>query len=134
MDGNGLTRQDELVRVLGQLSADIQSPKWIALVDNHGLVVACVPANPPVDPDTISAMAVAAMGSAERVLTEIAGGEFRYLNLAGSERQNLVILLKMDRLLSIGLSPETHPQSTFKPVLRWLPEISKVLNRQFKTS
>jgi predicted regulator of Ras-like GTPase activity (Roadblock/LC7/MglB family) len=134
MDGHTPTRQEELIRVLNQLAQDLTSPKWIALVDDQGFIVACVPTIPPVDPETISAMAVVVLGTAERVLAEIDGGSFRYLNLAGSESQNLIILLKKDRLLSIGLLPEVHPQSTFGPVLRWIPEISKVLNRRFKTS
>lgn len=125
------TRQSELQRVLGLLSKELPEPLWVALVDGDGLIVACVPSNPPVGSDRISAMAAASQLMGERVLGEIEGGSLRFASIAGSLRQHLTVVVKRDHLLSIGLGPEVPAQATFGPLGRWVPELLHVLNMRF---
>jgi predicted regulator of Ras-like GTPase activity (Roadblock/LC7/MglB family) len=126
-----VTRQSELIRVLGNLAADLPNPLWVALVDNDGLVVASVPPDPPAEPEAFSAMTAASVMMGERVLNEIAGGNLRYTSVAGSDRQLLTVALSRERLLSIGLGPEVPPHDTFGPLSRRVPELLKALKRRF---
>ncbi|HET7011022.1 MAG TPA: roadblock/LC7 domain-containing protein [Anaerolineales bacterium] len=122
-----LTRQSELQRVLSGLAQDLPDAQWVALVDQNGLVVSCVPAEPPVDPDRIAAMTAASAQTAERVLHEVDGGKMRFANITGSSRQHLTVYLSKDRLLSIGLSPDVAAQATIPMLTRWVPELLRVL-------
>ncbi len=125
------TRQAELLRVLSGLSQDLPDPLWVALVDHEGLVVSCVPADPPVDEDLISAMTAAMAMMGERVLGEIDGGQLRFASVTGANRQQLIVDLGRGRLLSIGLGPEVTAQSTFRPLTRWVPELLYALDMRF---
>jgi predicted regulator of Ras-like GTPase activity (Roadblock/LC7/MglB family) len=126
------TRQSELLRVLNELAAELPTPEWIALVDENGLIMACIPDNPPVEAARISAMAATSVMMAERVLKEIDGGKARFASLAGSRRQHLTVVLGPDRLLSIGLGPHIAAQETFGPLSRKVPALMEVLRREFK--
>lgn len=126
-----VTRQSELLRVLGMLAEELPTPHWVALVDNDGLIVASVPQNPGVEVDRISAMTAASVMMGERVLAEIDGGQLRYASIAGSQRQQLTVVLGYGRLLSIGLGPAVPAQATFPPLRRWVPELLGVLKRRF---
>jgi len=128
-----VTRQSELLRVLSQLADELPDPHWVALVDSDGLVMACVPAEPPVDPEGISAMTAALVITGERVLEEIEGGQFHYASIAGSRRQLLMVLLDNDRFLSIGLGPEIPPRATFSLLSRRVPELIHALQMRFTT-
>ena len=125
------TRQSELMRVLDLLAHELPDPQWVALVDHDGLMVACVPTEPRVDADRISAMTAASVVAGERVLEELAGGQLRFVSVAGSERQQLTVRLSQDRLLSIGLGSEVAAQSTFGPLRRWVPELLRALRMRF---
>lgn len=126
-----MTRQSELVRVLGRLAEELPDPDWVALVDNNGLIVACVPPEPTVEADRISAMTAASVIMGDRVLSEIKGGGLRYASIAGSVRQHLTVVLSKERLLSIGLKPEVPAQATFGAVGRWVPELIRALHMRF---
>jgi len=125
------TRQSELERVLAQLAADLPNPHWVALVDDQGLVLSCVPDNPVVDEDRVSAMTAAVVSLGDRVMQEVEGGQLRYANVAGSKRQYLAVVLTPDRLLSIGLDPTVAAQATFRPLSKWVPELLQALQRRF---
>jgi predicted regulator of Ras-like GTPase activity (Roadblock/LC7/MglB family) len=125
-----VTRQSELLRVLGSLAEELPDPHWVALVDQQGLVMACVPAEPEVHPDGLSAMTAASVMMGERVLGEIDGGKLYYANVAGSNRQLLTVVLSPDRLLSIGLGPDVPARATFGPVSKWVPELLQALNQR----
>lgn len=126
-----VTRQSELLRVLGRLKDDLVNPHWVALIDDGGLVLACVPEEPPVDLERVSAMTATLAVSGERVIGEIAGGRLRYVSVAGSQRQQLIVLLSVECVLSLGLDPDVSPRSTFKPLARWVTEIMQVLHMKF---
>src|SRR3990170_6550913 len=98
-----ITRQAELQRVLTSLSQEIPKTDWVALVDQNGLMVSSVPADPPVDSDRIAAMTAAVAQTAERVLSELDGGKLRFASVTGAQRQNLTVFLSSERLLAIGL-------------------------------
>ncbi|MFQ5922285.1 MAG: roadblock/LC7 domain-containing protein [Anaerolineales bacterium] len=127
------TRQSELLEVLGQMADELPDPDWVALVDNDGLIVSCIPESPVVGQDRISGMTAASIIMAERVLDEIDGGQMRFTSIAGSNRQMLSVVLSQDRVLAIGLGPEVPAQATFASLTRWVPEILKVLNKSFVT-
>ena len=122
-----VTRQGELQRVLSELRDDLGDPHWVALVDERGLVLACVPDEPPVDIERVSAMTAALTISGERVVDEIEGGVLRYVGVAGSYRQQLIVILSNELVVSLGLDPVVNPRSTFKSLARWAPEILKAL-------
>ncbi|GMR11034.1 MAG: hypothetical protein BMS9Abin28_1858 [Anaerolineae bacterium] len=128
------TRQSELLEILGQMADELPDPDWVALVDDDGLIVSCIPESPVVGQDQISAMTAASLIMAERVLDEIDGGQTRFTNIAGSNRQMLSVVLSRDRVLAIGLGPEVPAQATFASLTRWVPEILKVLSKSFGTS
>lgn len=125
------TRQSELQRVLGLLAGELPDPDWVALVDGDGLIVSCVPPDPPISADQISAMAAASQIMAERILTELEGGPMRFASVAGARRQHLTVMVKKDHLLSIGLGPDVPAQATFAPLGRWIPEVLRVLKARF---
>jgi predicted regulator of Ras-like GTPase activity (Roadblock/LC7/MglB family) len=122
-----VTRQGELQRVLSELRDDLGDPHWVALVDERGLVLACVPDEPPVDIERVSAMTAALTISGERVVDEIEGGVLRYVGVAGALRQQLIVILSNELVVSLGLDPVVNPRSTFKSLARWAPEILKAL-------
>ncbi|MGD2252854.1 MAG: roadblock/LC7 domain-containing protein [Anaerolineales bacterium] len=129
-----VTRQFELTRLLGQLAEDLPEPHWVALVDEDGLLMACVPADPPIDTESVSAMTAAGVTMGERVVNEIQGGDIRYLTVAGSDRQQLTVVLSRDRLLTVGLNPDVPAQSVFGPLSRLVPEIVEVLKKRYRAS
>ncbi|HEX9597114.1 MAG TPA: roadblock/LC7 domain-containing protein [Anaerolineales bacterium] len=134
MEESRVTRQSELMRVLNAIAQMMPHADWVALVDRDGLIVACVPSEPEVDAEGISAMTAASVMMGERVLGEIDGGKLRYASIAGSERQQLTVVLGQDHLLSIGLKPEVPAQATFAPLSRWVPELLQALKRSFLES
>jgi len=129
-----VTRQSELIRVLETIAEELPDPLWVALVDDDGLLVACVPSQPPVNVDQISAMTAALALTATRVLDEINAEEFRYSSVAGSERQLLLVALDGKRFLSIGLGPDVVVQTTFRPLSRRVAELLKILKMRFSVS
>jgi predicted regulator of Ras-like GTPase activity (Roadblock/LC7/MglB family) len=126
-----ITRQSELQRVLGNLADELRVAEWVALVDQNGLMVSSVPPEPPVDSDRIAAMTAAVAQTAERVLFELDGGKLRFASVTGAQRQNLTVFLSADRLLAIGLPPETEAQSVIPHLMRWVPELIQVLKRRY---
>ena len=129
-----VTRQSELIRVLETIAEELPEPLWVALVDDDGLLVACVPSQPPVNVDQISAMTAALALTAIRVLGEIDAEEFRYSSVTGSERQLLLVALDGKRFLSIGLEPDVVVQTVFRPLSRRVAELLKVLKMRFSAS
>lgn len=125
------TRQAELQRVLQSLSDEIPRAEWVALVDQNGLMVSCVPPEPPIESDRVAAMAAAAAQTAERVLAELEGGALRFAAITGSRRQHLTVFLSRERLLTIGLPPEIEAQSIVPSLQRWVPELIQVLKRRY---
>jgi predicted regulator of Ras-like GTPase activity (Roadblock/LC7/MglB family) len=128
-----VTRQSELIRVLGQLAEELPDPFWVALVDDDGLVVACVPEKPDADPDGISAMTATLALTGERVMGEIKGGRFHYATVSGSERQLLMVFVSETRFISIGLGPEIPPRSVFGIISRRIPDMLQALQMRFTT-
>ncbi len=129
-----VTRQSELIRVLETIAEELPDPLWVALVDDDGLLVACVPSQPPVNVDQISAMTAALALTAIRVLGEIDAEEFRYSSVTGSGRQLLLVALDGKRFLSIGLGPDVVVQTVFRPLSRRVAELLKVLKMRFSAS
>jgi len=127
------TRQSELVEILGKMADELPDPDWVALVDDNGLIVSCIPESPVVGQDLIAGMTAASIIMAERVLDEIDGGQMRFTSIAGSKRQMLSVVLSRDRVLAIGIGPEVPAQATFASLTRWVPEILKVLSKSFVT-
>jgi predicted regulator of Ras-like GTPase activity (Roadblock/LC7/MglB family) len=125
-----ITRHSELLRVLGLLKDDLGDPQWVALVDEHGLVLTCIPDEPPVDIECVSAMTAALTISGERVIDEIEGGLLRYVSVSGSQRQQLIVILNSKCVLSLGLDPLVSPRSTFKSLARWAPELLQILEKK----
>ncbi|OGO19677.1 MAG: hypothetical protein A2Z14_14850, partial [Chloroflexi bacterium RBG_16_48_8] len=93
MIAQNTTRQDELIRILSSLSDSLAKVYWVALVDHDGLVMACVPPNPEVSPESIAAMTAAMASTVERILGEIDGGQLRYSSVVGSRRHHVTVLL-----------------------------------------
>jgi predicted regulator of Ras-like GTPase activity (Roadblock/LC7/MglB family) len=129
-----VTRQSELIRVLETIAEELPDPLWVALVDDDGLLVACVPSQPPVNVDQISAMTAALALTSIRVLGEINAEEFRYSTVAGSERQLLLVALDGKRFLSIALGPDVVVRTTFRPLSRRVTELLKILKMRFSIS
>ena len=126
-----ITRQSELQRVLASLGDEIHQAEWVALVDENGLMVSSVPAEPSVDSDRIAAMTAAVAQTAERVLSELEGGKLRFATVTGAQRQHLTVFLSPERLLAIGLPPEVEAQSVIPHLMRWVPELIQVLKRRY---
>ena len=122
-----VTRQSELIRVLGDLADDLPDPLWVALVDDDGLIMASVPPDPPINPERISAMTAASVITADRALEEVEGGELRYITVSGSDRQIMTVSVGEERWLSIGLLPQVRAQATFAPLSKGVPEVIRVL-------
>jgi predicted regulator of Ras-like GTPase activity (Roadblock/LC7/MglB family) len=129
-----VTRQSELHKALGKLAADLPQADWIALVDYDGLIVACMPQEPAIEAERISAMTAAAVMMGERVLKEIDGGTLRIASISGSRRQQITVALGKDKLLTIGMGPEAAVQSTYGPVSKWVPELIRILRMRIKAS
>lgn len=125
------TRQSELMRVLGLLADDLDQPFWVALLDQDGLILACVPALPEMDTDRISAMAAAVVSLSDRVMLEFDGGTLRYTAIVGEERLNLTLKITHERLLSMGLRPDYPLNRALKPLGRRVPELFTALNLRF---
>jgi predicted regulator of Ras-like GTPase activity (Roadblock/LC7/MglB family) len=134
MISQNTTRQDELIRILDSLAESLSEVYWIVLVDQDGLVMACVPSKPEVSPESIAAMTAAMATTVERILGELDGGQLRYTSVVGSRRHHVTILLPEGRLLTIGLPPDTSPQKTFQPIRQWIPELLNVLKMRFTGS
>ena len=134
MISQNTTRQDELIRILNSLADSLPGVYWIVLVDQEGLVMACVPPKPEVSPESIAAMTAAMATTVERILGEIDGGQLRYSSVVGSQRHHVTILLPEARLLTIGLPPDVSPQKTFQPIRQWIPQLLDVLRMRFTSS
>ena len=134
MISQNTTRQDELIRILNSLADSLPEVYWIVLVDQEGLVMACVPPKPEVSPENIAAMTAAMATTVERILGEIDGGQPRYSSVVGSRRHHVTILLPEGRLLTIGLPPDVSPQKTFQPIRQWIPQLLDVLRMRFTSS
>lgn len=131
MEESMVTREAELHRVLTKIAQELPDPDWVALVDHDGLIMACIPEEPSISTDSISAMTAATVMMGERVLNEIDGGGLRFTSIAGAARQQVTVILGQSRLLSIGIGPEVPAQQTFGPLSRWVPELIKALMRGF---
>jgi len=104
------------------------------LVDHDGFVLASVPPDPDISPESIAALSAALSTTVERMLGELDGGQLRYTSVVGSRRHQIMVMLPESRLLVIGLPPEISPQRTFQPIRQWIPELLKVLKMRFTRS
>jgi predicted regulator of Ras-like GTPase activity (Roadblock/LC7/MglB family) len=125
------TRESELERLLVELAAELPDPLWAAIVDNDGLLIACVPQVPVISPDQIAAMTVTGTVAAKRITGEIEGGSFRFTAVAGSKRQLIVVAMDSKRFLSLGFNPQVQTHQIFGPLSDKVPEILKTLNMNF---
>lgn len=121
------TRESELERVLSELIGVLPDPAWIAVVDADGLPMASVPNPSPIDVDRIAAMASAANLVGERLTDELQIGELRFITVVGAKRQVIVVRLRADRFLSIGLAPSVPAQVTFGALSERVPELLHIL-------
>jgi predicted regulator of Ras-like GTPase activity (Roadblock/LC7/MglB family) len=126
-----VTRESELERLLTELVQELPEPIWAAIVDNDGLMIACVPHSPVVSTDTIAAMTVTGSIAAKRISSEIGGGSFRFNAVAGSKRQLIVVAMDKRRYLSLGFSPHVQTHQIFGPLSEKVPEILKTLKMHF---
>jgi predicted regulator of Ras-like GTPase activity (Roadblock/LC7/MglB family) len=131
MHPESVTRGEELMRVLALLARDIPHARWIALVEQNGLVIGFVPADPNVNPEGVAGITAAAVMVAERVLNEVMGGQLRYMNIAGSACQYLMVMIKQDRFLAVGLPSDALVQATFRPILKRIPQLLEIIERRF---
>lgn len=129
-----VTRQSELMRALSGIQAELLQPLWVALVDDDGLMVACVPEAPGIGAERIAAMTAAGVLTAKRVLSEVDGGSMRFVTIAGAQSQLLVVVVDQKRFLSIGLNPQVSAQTTFGPLSTWVPELLRVLKKRYSGS
>jgi predicted regulator of Ras-like GTPase activity (Roadblock/LC7/MglB family) len=129
-----VTRESDLIHILGTIQSELKEPFWVALVDDDGLMVACVPETPLIDTERISAMTAVGVLTAKRVLEELEGGALRFLTLAGSQSQVLVVAVDQKRYLSIGLPPTISAQGTFGPLSNRVPELLTVLKKRYSRS
>jgi predicted regulator of Ras-like GTPase activity (Roadblock/LC7/MglB family) len=129
-----VTRQSELIRVLTAIQAELMKPLWVALVDDDGLMVACVPESPEGGADQIAAMTAAGVLTANRVLGEVEGGSLRFVTIAGSQSQLLIVSVDRKRFLSIGLNPRVSAQTAFGPLSNWVPQLLKILRKRFSAT
>ena len=126
-----VTRESELERLLIELSEELPQPMWAAIIDNDGLLIACVPADPVITPDKIAAMTVTGAVAARRISSEIEGGNFRFTAVAGSKRQLIVVAIDGKRFLSFGFQPQVQTHQIFGPLSDKVPEILKTLKMHF---
>lgn len=131
MSTSETTRQSELQRVLEGLVSDLPQPAWVALVDEQGLLISCMPKTPPIASESISAMSAVVMKTSERVLREIQGGSLRYTSVVGAKWHYLTIVLGEGRMLSVGLKPEVQAKAVFGPLRDWMSDLTAVLERRF---
>jgi len=131
MTEQSITRQDELIRVMNSLADSLHEVYWVTLVDRDGFVLASVPPDPDISPESIAAMSAALSTTVERILGEIDGGQLRYTSVVGSRRHQIMVMLPESRLLVLGLPPEISPQKTFQPIRHWIPDLLKVLKKRF---
>ncbi|MGD8622307.1 MAG: roadblock/LC7 domain-containing protein [Anaerolineales bacterium] len=126
-----VTRESELERLLTELVAVLPEPMWAAIIDDDGLLIACIPHSPAVSSDTIAAMTVTGTIASKRITGEIEGGSFRFSAIAGSQRQLIVVALDKKRFLSLGFSPQVQTHQIFGPLSEKVPEILKTLKMHF---
>jgi predicted regulator of Ras-like GTPase activity (Roadblock/LC7/MglB family) len=126
-----VTRESELERLLLELAAELPDPMWAAIIDNDGLLIACVPPQPVISTDQIAAMTVTGMVAAKRIADEIDGGSFRFAAVAGSKRQLIVVAMDGKRFLSLGFKPQVQTHQIFGPLSEKVPEILKTLKMKF---
>lgn len=126
-----VTRESELERLLGELAQDLPDPKWVAIIDDDGLLIACIPRTPAISTDQIAAMTAASTAAGKRVVSEIDGGRFRFAVNAGSKRQLVVVAMDRKRLLSMGFKPQVQMHQIFGPLSDKVPEILKTLKMHF---
>lgn len=126
-----VTRESELERLLSELAVDLPDPIWAAIIDNDGLLIACVPDVPVISTDQIAAMTVTTTAAAQRVTGEVDGGSFRFAAVAGSKRQLVAVAMDSERTLSLGFKPHVQTHQIFGPLSEKVPEILKTLKMRF---
>jgi predicted regulator of Ras-like GTPase activity (Roadblock/LC7/MglB family) len=126
-----VTRESELERLLGELSMELPQPMWAAIIDNDGLLIACVPADPVITTDQIAAMTVTGAVAARRITGEIGGGSYRFTAVAGSKRQLIIVAIDTKRFLSFGFQPQVQTHQIFGPLSEKVPEILNTLKMHF---
>ncbi len=126
-----VTRESELERLLIELARDLPEPFWAAIIDNDGLIIACVPQSPVISIDEIAAMTVTGTTAAKRISGEIGGGSFRFTTIAGSKRQLFIVAIDGKRFLSMGFKPQVQTNQIFGPLSAKVPEILKTLKMHF---
>lgn len=129
-----VTRESELARVLGEIANELPDPRWLALLDSDGLLVASAPNVQRGDATRAAAVSAALMATAGRVLAEVEGGDLRYASVVGAGCHNLVIALGNGRALSIGLPADQPAQVAFAPLRKWAAELTQVLEKRRITS
>ncbi len=126
-----ITRESEILNVLHAVHGELNQPAWVALVDDDGLLLACVPDTPALGAERIAAMTAAGVIPATRVLSEVEGGILRFVTFAGSKAQVLIVAVDHKRYLSIGLNPKVSVQATFGPLSKRVPELMAVLKKRY---
>ncbi|HHH81774.1 MAG TPA: hypothetical protein ENL35_02150 [Chloroflexi bacterium] len=129
-----VTRESELLRILGALAQEFPQLEWVALVDDDGLMIACHPASPPVSQDRIAGMTAAQVLTSRRLAEEMEAGKLRYVTVMGSAAQILIVALDRRHFLTLGMAPQVQSQGAFGPLSRWVPELLRTLRMRFSAT
>ncbi|MEZ4385203.1 MAG: roadblock/LC7 domain-containing protein [Nannocystaceae bacterium] len=113
----------ELLRTLSNGSADIEAA---AVVDNDGLLIAsALPAD--IEEERVAAMSAALLGMSERIVRELARGEFSLVMIRGSEGFTIVCRCGEDAVLTLLAAASAKLGLIFLDVKRAAAEISKLI-------
>lgn len=104
----------DVERALARIVGHEPLARRAALVRANGLLVACFPSQSPVDRDRLAAMSAALFSLGERVSKELGSGSLGYTLVAGEEGLHLLLVLDLDYLLLVGLSPGAAPGAVFE--------------------
>lgn len=122
-----MSRADTITKLIKQLATNTPDIEASAVIDNDGLMIASA-LGADVDDDSVAAMSAALLGIGERIVRELARGEFEMVFTRGTDGYVILVRCGRDAVLTVLTTSNAKIGLIFLDVKRAAAEISKLLN------
>ena len=121
-----MSRSEQISKLLRNLSTTTPDIEAAAVVDNDGLMIAsALPAD--VEDDRVAAMSAALLGMSERIVRELARGDFSLVMVRGTQGFTILARTGADAVLTVLATETAKLGLIFLDISRAAKEIGRLL-------
>lgn len=122
-----MSRSEQIARLIKGLATTTPDVEGSAVIDNDGLMIASAMSQDN-DDDSVAAMAAALLGLGERIVGELARGEFETVMVRGSTGYVIMARTGPEAVLAVLAAKSAKLGLIFLDVTRTAKEVARLLS------